>query len=637
MLISKTWLQSYFDTELPSVRKISDTLMLHSFEIEDLFEHENGDWVIDIDVLPNRAHDCLSHEGVAKEIAGLLNLDLRKSRFSSFSDYQTLDEKIDVNIENAEQCYRYNAVLVKNITVSESPKWLKKRMDVMGQRSINNLVDATNYIMFDMGQPMHVFDADKISGGITVRNAKLGEKMTTLSGEELELLESDLVITDDKKILALAGIKGGNSAEVDENTKNIIIESANFNPSTARKTARRVKIHTDSSKRFENGITSELSGIALSSMLSLVSEIAHSEKMEISWITNSYKKVESEFILNFSLEHTQRLLGFDILISDISKILNQFNYSFTENNKKFSVNIPFNRMDLRIPEDMIEEIGRLYGYHNIPIKNLDEYNFKAKINNSFYVAQILRNYFIENGFIEIMNYTFVNKGNRELFNPIASDKKALRKNLNIQMADSLKKNAKIADFVGVDQILNFEIDIVHEKIGESLICCFAIDTLSKKSRKKYGNEDTQIEVHLKKIADIFECKKIDFKREGNIISFNLEQFNIKQDSYGDLLTKTTYPSDTAFTGISVYQHMKRDISFWTEKSDLKIFENAIKNSGADFLKKVFLFDEFEKDGRTSYAFSIIFQSNEKTLTDLEVDKGMENITLAVENLGGEIR
>jgi phenylalanyl-tRNA synthetase beta chain len=269
--------------------------------------------------------------------------------------------------------------------------------------------------------------ADKVKRGIIVRTEISGEKMITVTGEELELLESDLVIADEEKILALAGIKGGNSAEVDENTKNIIIESANFNPVTTRKTARRVKILTDASKRYENGITSEKASIAISYMLSLIIEVAHTENLQIAWITDVYPNPEEKFVLEFTQEHTARLLGFDISESEINKILEKFKYSYSVENGNYKVSIPFERLDLRIQEDMIEEIGRLYGYHNIPLASIDDINFTPDVNVDFYIAQKLRNYFVEKGFTEIMNYTFVNKGEVELYNPLASDKKALQK------------------------------------------------------------------------------------------------------------------------------------------------------------------------------------------------------------------
>lgn len=635
MLISRKWLQNYFETELPSAEEIANTLLLHSFEIEEV-KSVAGDSIIDIDVLPNRAHDCLCYQGVAQELSGLLNIPLKEDTFENYLDSHDLPDSVPIKLENKDQCTRYIGALVKNIEVRESPNWLQEKLAAMGQKSINALVDATNYVMFDRGQPMHVFDADKITGGITIRNARAGEVMTALTGEELVLQESDLLICDDVAILALAGVKGGTHAEVTTETKNIIIESAHFNPLTTRKTARRVKILTDSSKRYENEITAEKAGQAMNAMVSLVFDIVATTHTEIVGINDVYPEKELRHELIFSYDHVKRLLGLDISRDDIHALLERFSYSYFTKDDACHVLVPFERLDLRIAEDMIEEIGRLYGYDKIPSRSVDELDFTPEINKFFAAIQKIKNYFIEQGFTEIMNYSFVNKGNVELRNPLASDKKSLRKNLATQMKESLVKNARTADFVNVDQVLNFEIDVIHGKQGEETWCCFGIDTLSKKSRKQYGDEQSQIEKHIDAISKMFGLSDLVTVKDGNIVSFHLDQCAESTHNYDGLFDIRTY-QDEIFAGISIYPYMKRDISFWATDHDMEIFEKAIRDAGAEFLQKVFLFDEFEKDGKTSYAFSIIFQSFEKTLTDIEVEKDMEKINQVVINLGGEIR
>ena len=610
---------------------------MHSFEIEGL-EEVGTDWVIDIDVLPNRAHDCLSHDGIARELSGLLNLPLRTVRYSEHQLTHS-DKKVSVELLNKEQCTRYMASYVSNIEVRPSPEWLKNRLESMAQKSINALVDATNYVMFDIGQPMHIFDADKVVGGITIRNAKTGETMTSLSGEEIELIESDLLICDDEHILALAGVKGGMHAEVTAETKNIIIESAHFSGPSTRKTARRVKILTDASKRYENVMTAEKTEIAMNAMIALINELAATGSTSVGNITDVYPKPEETYVLNVSIEHTARLLGFDISENEMSALLKRFDYSFSCNGGECTIIIPSERLDLRIAEDMIEEIGRLYGYHAVPVKSLDDLDFAPTLHKVFYTTQSMRNYFVDHGFTEIMNYTFVNKGTVELFNPVASDKKALRKNLSVQMKEALEKNARIVDFVNIEQVLNFEIDVVHTKDGEQTWCCFGIDCVSKKSRKKYGDESIQINECIESLKKLFSLDTLDYEQDGNIVSFNVQQCvkNVIAANYTDILKPMSYSGEARFVGISPYPYMTRDISFWADQSDYQVFETAIKNAGAEFLQKVFLFDEFEKEGRTSYAFSMIFQSFERTLTDIDVDVDMKKINIVVENLGGEIR
>lgn len=640
MLISKKWLQSYFVQELPSAQEIADILMMHSFEIEGVSQ-VSDDWVIDIDVLPNRAHDCLCHQGVAYELAGLLNLELQKNR-STPSDtiIKKSDQSVSVLVKNPHQCNRYMATRVTGIQVHESPLWLKDRLLSMGQKPINALVDATNYIMFDMGQPLHVFDADKIVGGIIVRNAEPHETITTLSGETIELLETDLVISDEVGILALAGVKGGIRAGVTHETKNIIIESANFHGTTTRSTARRVKIITDASKRYENEITAEKVAYATDCMISLLYDIARTDDTDIYESTDVYSNPETVYTLDFTMDHVARLLGFPLSQQDISGILDRFHYIYSINRDTYTVTIPFDRLDLRIPEDMIEEIGRLYGYHNIPTQSLTDIISEPQVNPSFYTAHRLRNYFIEQGFTEIMNYTFVRSGDVLVMNPLASDKKALRKDLSTQMLEAMEKNVRLVDFVHTVQLKNFEIDTVHTVTGEQVTCCFGINALSKNIRKKFGDESSQIDVIISDICRIFSIDTLEYTQEGNIVSFTLEQlYTSHHTSYGDILQITSYSPETQFIGISAYPYIKRDISFWSSHDDVSIFADAIRNSGAVFLltHKVFLFDTFQKDGKTSYAFALFFQSRERTLTDSDVDTDMQSLSKAITGLGAEIR
>ncbi len=638
MLVSKKNLQSYFDTELPSAHTLADILMTHSFEIEGVEEVCN-DWVIDIDVLPNRAHDCLSHKGIAQEISTLLNIPMRDKRYSIEDISYQKDKKVSISVENKEQCLRYSAVPVYNISIKESPEWLKNRLKSWGQKTINNLVDATNYILFDLGQPLHVFDADKVVGNIIVRNAKLGERITTLSGDDLELLESDLVIADQEGILALAGVKGGVRAEVTESTKNIIVEAANFNPITTRKTARRVKILTDASKRYENALSSELTGEALESMLALVLELAGTDDTFIGEINDYYPNKEEEYILKFSREHAARVLGFNITQEEVSDILDRLKFHFSSEGDVFSVSIPALRLDLRIPEDMIEEIGRIYGYHNIPVKSVNGFDFEPTINIQNYASQLLTNYFIQNGFFEIKNYSFVKKGDIELSNPLGKEKVALRKKLDNQMQLSLERNLKNADFLGLDQVALFEIDSVVKKDSELLVCCFGIDALSKKNRNLHGDEQAQINEHKKNIQKLLKKQDIQFTQSGFIVSFEIDASYIsaEKNDFLEALDLTSYSQEAQFIPISKFQYGKRDISFWIEGLSEDDIYKELWGIDTSYLKKVYLFDCFEKEGRVSYAFSLIFQSEEKTLTDEDIEKEMKKINQRIQELGGEIR
>ncbi|MFT7328368.1 MAG: phenylalanyl-tRNA synthetase beta chain [Crocinitomicaceae bacterium] len=628
MLISRNWLQSHFETELPSAEKIAETLMMHSFELEGIKE-KNGDYIIDIDVLPNRAHDCLSYAGVAREYSVLTGYDLKKERYHYQDKISHNDTKISVVIESNEQCYRYMARTINNVTVTESPKWLKERMESIGQRSINNIVDLTNYVMFDVGNPIHVFDADKIDGGITIRNAHDGEQMKTLTGEGVELVMSDLVIVDDKGVLALAGVKGGTKAEVTKNTKNIILEVANFNPTTTRTTARRVKILTDSSKRFENAITSELAPIALEAISRLISNVLSTESLGI--IVDNYPIKEESIKITVRHDHINRLLGLSLEVNEIEELLGRIDYQFHTENDSYLLTIPANRLDLRIPEDIIEELGRIYGYHNIPSKNVDEYKFTPAVNTLVFVENKIKNYLLSQGFSELKNYSFVKKGDYEMLNPIASDKRSLRKNLYKEILVVLEKNNNNRAFLGTEQTLIFEIGRTYTKKGEVDVCCIAIKNNGKKENKKYGIERVQLEKVLVDLGDLFDVT-IDAEFEGNSVSFSIDQLHSSASSYNDMFSNNSYMPSALFHPISPFPYITRDISFWTSNSISEVeLRTIIQGTDTRYLKKIFLFDRFENESKVSYAFSLVFQANKKTLTDEEVELDMFLIGKALQD------
>jgi phenylalanyl-tRNA synthetase beta chain len=631
MLISRNWLQSHFETELPDAQTIAETLLLHSFEVEGVTKIGDDD-VIDIDVLPNRAHDCLCHAGVARELACLLDIPLRVSK-GNFSEFFG-DADLSITI-TSDQCTRYIGTRVDNVKIAESPKWLKERLASMGQKSINNLVDITNYVMFDLGQPMHVFDADKVSGGITIRNAKQGEVMTILGGDEIELQENDLLICDDEGILALAGVKGGTKAEVDENTQNIIIEAAHFHPTSTRLTARRIKILTDASKRYENEISAEKAALANDLMIKMMQEIMD-DGMEFRNPVDMYPNPESEYRLVFTGSHTRRLLGFDIGHDDIKDILNRLDYAFTQSDDEYTVDIPADRIDLRIAEDMIEEIGRIYGYHKIPAQSVDEFSFDARVHVPTLTAHKLRNILVRKGFFELMTYSFVNKGEIEVRNPIARDKKALRKTIWKQLESAVERNAKNADYFGLSQIKVFEIGRVYTIEKENLHCVIHIHNVNKKARKTFGNERDQLESLLNDIetAGI----QIESTLEGNNLVLKLDTASVSENEYDDVFALGSYPEDAQFHTISPYQFMTRDISLWLPKEmSISDVYDLIQSAGMKYLKKTYLFDEFEKDGRTSVAYSLVFQSDTGTLADEDLEPEMKKLETLLQEKGAEIR
>ncbi|MFC1801988.1 phenylalanine--tRNA ligase subunit beta, partial [Patescibacteria group bacterium] len=448
MKFSHNWLQEYFEEKLPSPEEVASLLGKHSFEIEGI----EGD-ILDIDVLPNRAHDCFSYLGIAKELATLLNVEVKKTvadfKVGNFKN----SEHITLSVEDSLLVPRAMKRVALGVKVGTSPDWLVKRLNSIGQKSINNIVDITNFVMWETGQPVHAFDMDKLDGDkkiIVIKKAKDGEVITALDGKEYKLDDQVLVINDSSKSLDIAGIKGGNISGIDENTKKVVLSVCNFNYVNIRKTSKRLNLRTDASARFENGITPEKTQEAMNRLSQLVSDIAGGEVAED--ILDEYPKNAEEKQIKVSVDQVVRLLGIDIIENDITDIFKRMKFSFENEDGDFTVIIPHERLDLNIKEDLIEEIGRIYGYENIPaIFPSTTFNPPVENNTRFFSSKI-REVMVGVGFSEVYNYTFKDKGQVELINPLASDKGFLRDNMLDGIQKALEENLKYFDEVKIFEI-----------------------------------------------------------------------------------------------------------------------------------------------------------------------------------------
>ena len=394
MKLSYNWLQSYFENKLPEPEKLSDILTFSFAEVEGL-ERKGDDTIFDISVLPDRACYALSHRGVAYEISASLRLPKKDMSWPMPETAKT--RGLSVEIEEPGLCPRYIARVVENINPKQA-LWVKDHLESVDQRSINPIVDGTNLVMFDMGQPMHVFDADKVSGGIVVRMAKEGEKITVLSGEEIEIDSSILVIADNEGPLAIAGIKGGKKAEVTDSTKNVILESANFDSSYIRKAGEVVGIKTDSSKRFENGVSVESAKIGIDNMTAFLFEM--DKEIKVGEIVDKHKFVEPKPSIKVSEKLISDKLGSSVSKEDIIDVLKRLDIEVKEENDDLVLTVPHFRSDLNIPEDIVEEIGRIIGYDKIPESKLPEVK-DVQAGGDFAAKMIVRTTLPEHGFSEI--------------------------------------------------------------------------------------------------------------------------------------------------------------------------------------------------------------------------------------------
>ncbi len=320
-----SWLQDHIEGTLPAQAELARVLSAKSLEVEEIVE-EGGNVVYEVKTLPHRAHDVMSHRGLARELATLFDLKRKEITFP----HPTIesDMSVRVSLEDTVRCPRYSAVYVEGIDVKPSPAWLVQKLQAIGQRSISNVVDITNFVMNDMGQPMHAFDVHKVVGGITVRVAFEGETMMTLDGKEVVLTGTETVIADDEGVLALAGVKGGTKAIVDEKTTAIIFESANFNATLTRQTSDKHGIRTDSSKRYEQGMTSDYVGEAMREALALVKETC--PEVSIGTIVDVYPKPEKNYKVGVSVDEINKLLGTSYEKKDVEHVFKRLNFSFEE-------------------------------------------------------------------------------------------------------------------------------------------------------------------------------------------------------------------------------------------------------------------------------------------------------------------
>ena len=278
MKISYNWLKSYIP-DICEPDKLWDVFTFHLCEVESMDKMSDGDTIFDINILPNRAHDLLNHQGVAQELSALLDIEY-KSPVDMYKIPTSKPTSLEVKIEN-DKCRRYMGRIVRNVKVGPSPEWVVKHLESVGQKSINNVVDATNIVMFDCGNPTHVFDAKKVGSTIRIKETGSQKKVSLLGGEEKDLKETDLVITDgEDNVLAIAGVKGGTRAEVDENTADIILEVANFDPVTVRKTGRGMGLFTDAIKRFENDLSPVRAEYAMRELSALIFEMCPDAEFE---------------------------------------------------------------------------------------------------------------------------------------------------------------------------------------------------------------------------------------------------------------------------------------------------------------------------------------------------------------------
>ncbi len=799
MKFSKNWLQEYIVEQLPTDEVIEEVLNKKAFEVEETtvitqsqttqtgadLADNSTDTVFDIKVLPNRAHDALGHHGMAYELCASLALTFNKDK-EVIADESFFDKHVPlvpVEIDDSVACTRFMALRIDNVTVGESPVWLKERLEAIGQRSINNIVDITNYVQFALNKPMHAYDARSIKGTLRARFAKTGETLTTLDDKNLTLDEKTLVIADDEKVLGLAGIKGGKFSGIQADTTSIILESANFNSVLIRKTAERYSIRTDASKRFENGIANNLVIEGLHMTANLIHGMCgQAHKSEV---TDMYPKKDVPYYVGISQQELNDILGTSYGDDQITKALERLSFPYevitpheyvtevyptlvgagyknpssmredapgmfscsslisylykgiwmpslsidkyvfskkiTEaeltfgdcifansgegvirfesveflrgtkvedgvdhvgmyvgdgnvlhatkrtgmvviesmdefkngrtivgygriaddlHEKRYVVRVPSVRLDIRIKEDLAEEIGRIIGYETLtPV--LPKLSRAGLLHKRAFYENKIREILFARGFSEVMTYSFGDVGEVQLVKGLADDKEKLRSNLGVGVLDALTRNLYNAPLLGEKTIAIFEFGNIFTEGKEVRHLALAIDDGGKKSAFA---ED--VEMILGEIKRTLNLPSI----EGDTISTKPYVIEVDFDTMiASLAEPTTYeaPSFAAlppisYKAVSAYPFITRDIAMWAP--DSVTWESILSlchEVSNPLVARIDLFDTFSKEvegvKKTSYAFRLVFQSHEKTLTDDEVNGYMENYYNLFKEKGYEIR
>jgi phenylalanyl-tRNA synthetase beta chain len=364
MRVPLEWLKQYVNVQA-TAQEVGTKLTMGGLEVEGIETSALGP-VLDVYITPNRG-DCLSLVGVAREVAALYGLPLTMNVPPASDKGGDVAAQTSVTIEDPDLCPRYAARIVRGVKIGPSPAWMQARLEAAGQRAVNNVVDVTNYVMLEMGQPLHAFDLHKLAGGkIIVRRARDGEKIKTLDGEERTLTNSTLVIADSEKPVAVAGVMGGAESEVDENTADILIESAHFDPLSVRRASRVLKLRTEASYRFERVVDPNGVQRAADRACQLLAEMG--QKGVVPGIVDVYPQPRQPRYLTLRVSRAASLLGMDITTDSATDCLTRLGFGVTErvDSDTLNVEVPTFRPDITLEEDLIEEVGRIYGYENIP-------------------------------------------------------------------------------------------------------------------------------------------------------------------------------------------------------------------------------------------------------------------------------
>ncbi|MBQ5993161.1 MAG: phenylalanine--tRNA ligase subunit beta [Bacteroidales bacterium] len=661
-----------------------------------------ADTIFEIGLTPNRC-DAICHFGVARDLYAALvqhgvpcsTLVRRNAR--EVQPVSGVHSRVDVVIENQKDCPRYSGALIDDIKVQESPEWLQTKLRSVGVRPINNIVDITQFIMLELGQPMHAFDADKIEGNkVIVKNLPEGTPFVTLDGNEVKLSADDLMICNEKEGMCIAGVYGGLHSGITENTTRLFLESAYFNPVSIRKTAKRHGLKTDASFRYERGCDPSITVYALKRAVELVLELAGG--YPVMDIVDRYPNVQEPAQITLYYKDVNQVAGKVIDKQTITKILVLLDMEVKPvGDDKLIVTVPQNKADVTRPIDLIEEILRIYGYNNIEIPNMLTYDMSCLHQNdgAYQMCQSISKYLADNGFYEVMNnsltkaeyaqnYDFLDERETvKLLNPLSSELNAMRQTLLFSGLENVMRNVnnKSADLrlfefgktyhlnpqsaVGDDVTVRYE---EHEMMSLFVTGKLGDDNWEGKSaeadffylRNMIDNFLVKVNFPMEKVQLVTDteprmfAQHVSYKVDevtpihiGVLRADILRQFDLKRPVYYaeidvaavNALRKTV----VNYTPINPYPAVRRDLALVVDKNvTYDMLEKIGYKYASKLLKQVNLFDVYEGssigNGKKSYALNFVLQSTDRTLTDEEINKVMNKLISAYEReVGAKLR
>ena len=669
MKVSLNWLKEFADVPVDA-RELGKKLTDIGLAVEAM-EISGDDTIFELDVTTNRP-DCLNHLGVAREISTVFGTPLRKPAFKLHESSKATSSAFSITISDPDLCGRYCGRYISGVKIGPSPEWLKRRLEAVGVRSINNVADISNYVMMELGQPLHAFDADTLNAQeIIVRRADIEERMTTLDGIERVLNPSVLVIADARRPVALAGVMGGSETEISSKTTNVFLESAWFLPQSIRKTARALGMNTEASYRFERGADIEIVRYACDRTAALIQELAGGEILRDA--IDVYPAKHKPGVASLRRVRIPEFLGANVDDADVERIFNRLEFKSEKTPEGWTVEVPGFRVDVSGEQDLLEEIARHHGFDKFPSTLPASRGFGSALPGEAEERR-LRGILSGAGYGEIYTYSFSDESTERSYrpdsapvkfmNPMTEDATILRTSLVPGILKTLQWNLNR----GARDLQFYELSKVYDKTGEHralILCgCGSLRTQSvHESAREFGFFDLKgdvetiletfgsaIALNSEKLPDYYHPGRSarfgDLAVFGEIHPDHLESLKIRQRvvlaeiDIDRILLARARPQVQA---IPRFPSIRRDFSLLLDRgTQYAEVHRIIAESGIAEVSRFEPFDRIETgsfpEAKYSLSVSVVYQSNERTLTDTEVETFDRRILeLLEQRLGAQLR